>query len=114
MGDSKFYTKKMRIHCKEFFLGNFEKLETKYSEKYSTIYPDLYQSSQFQNTTLFDFISESLIKGIDSDYTIYRDNDLIDNRLNFRNKNEWKKILEEKYYLESEYIWYYFAQLTYP
>ena len=114
MGDSKFYTKKMRIHCKEFFLGNFEKLETKYSEKYSTLYPDLYQSSQFQNTTLFDFISDSLIKGIDSDYTIYRDNDLIDNRLNFRKKNEWKKILEEKYYLESEYIWYYFSPIDIP
>jgi hypothetical protein len=114
MAESKFYTKNMHEHCKNFFVDNFEALESEYSNKFSAQYPDLYESSDYQNSTLFSFISESLNKGVNSDYTVYRDNDFIDYRLNYLNRKNWKNIVNEKNYLDSQYVWYYFSPTCIP
>ena len=104
----------MHEHCKNFFVDNFEALESEYSNKFSAQYPDLYESSDYQNSTLFSFISESLNKGVNSDYTVYRDNDFIDYRLNYLNRKNWKNIVNEKNYLDSQYVWYYFSPTCIP
>lgn len=114
MAESKFYTKNMHEHCRNFFVENFDVLESEYSKKYSTQYPDLYVSSDYQNSNLFSFISESLNHGINSDYIVYRDNDFIDYRLNYLNSKNWKDIVNEKSYLDSEYVWYYFRPTSIP
>lgn len=114
MAESKFYTKSMHEHCKAFFVENFQMLESEYSNKYSVQYPDLYQSSKYNDSTLFNFISESLNQSINSDYTVHRDNDLIDYRLKYLNSNKWNDIVNEKNYLDSQYVWYYFRPTCIP
>jgi hypothetical protein len=114
MADSKYCTKNMHKHCKNFFVENFDSLESEYTNKFLTQYPVRYESSNYQNSTLFSFISESLNQGINSDYTIYRDNDFIDYRLNYLNSKNWKDIVNEKNYLDSQYVWYYFRPTCIP
>jgi hypothetical protein len=114
MADSKFYTKKMHEHCKAFFIENFEKIDSEYSNKFSKQFPDLYESSKYKDSNIFNFISESLKQGIDSNYSVHRDNDFIDYRLNYLNSNNWNKIVENTSYLDSHYVWYYFSPTCIP
>jgi len=114
MSESKFYTKRMHEHCKAFFVENLKMLELEFSNSYSLQYPDLYKSTKHNHTTLFSFISESLNKSINSDYTVHRDNDLIDYRLKYLNSSKWADIVNQTKYLESPYVWYYFKPTCIP
>jgi len=114
MSELKFYSKKMREHCKSFLNENLEKLESKFNQEFSSYYPEKYESSKFKDTDIFNFISITLKNNLNSDYTVYRDNDLIDYRLNYHNSNNWNDIIIKKNYIESKYVWYYFSPTNIP
>jgi hypothetical protein len=114
MAERKFYTNKMHAHCKSFFIDNFEKLDNELKNKYSLIYPEIYQSTSIFDTDLFTYVADRLNKGINSDYSVHRDNDFIDYRLNYLEKSQWKKIVESTSYIEFEYVWYYFSPIKIP
>jgi hypothetical protein len=114
MAELKFYSKKMREHCKSFFIENFEYLESKFIKDFSLVYKEKYESCKFNDTNIFNFISDTLNISINSDYTVYRDNDFIDYRLNYLDSKKWKDIVNDKHYLDSQYVWYYFSPTTIP
>jgi hypothetical protein len=114
MGEFDFYTKKMNEHCKSFFLNNFEMLDLKYTKIYSKLFPLKYQSSNFKNSNLFEYISDSLKNGINSNYSVYRDNDFIDYRLNYLHNKYWAELGKKLDYIDSHYVWYYFTPRSIP
>ncbi len=114
MAETKFYTEKMREHCKAFFLENYERLDNELSVKYSKQYPHKYLSSNHNENNLFNFIANKLEEGIGSDYCVYNDKDLIDYRLNFLNSNTRQEKVDNTSYLDSIYVWYYFSPTDIP
>jgi hypothetical protein len=105
MAELKFYTDEMRQHCRNFLNENFEKLDAQYSKVYSKEFSEKRKSATLKDTTLFDFISNSLKVGINSDYSVYEDKDFINYYLQYLNSKSWHEEMRVKQFIENPYDW---------